>query len=476
MTVRFPAKFRDVDAGSIFMSNEAGDFFFTNEQFLDAYAAGTTTEADDQFLQNQGFQSQSSNDLYFYSYLSRLVKRQTYRTELSYIILVPTLRCDLSCSYCQVSRVAENAIGFDWSEETTEHVINFLDGLETKSIKIEFQGGEPTIRMDLLSRISSFCRQKFDEAQFVVCTNLQRLDEEVLTYYDNEDVTISTSLDGDINTHTKNRTVDHEITDRFFANLDFVLKRFGPNKVSALPTIELSEDFDPTALYEAYASYGFKSIYFRPVNYQGFARKKHSDSIDNFALWRKVYFNFLDLLISEAADNPNPIDEYYFTLCLKRFFQAGHDSHVDLRNPNPFGRDYLLVDYDGQIYPTDEARMLARVGQVDLSMGKIGSNFDTEKLNQLNYLNMNNIHEECIHCAYQYACGTDLVDDLSRYGRVDIPKVDTWFCRKQLAIFDRIAGDLASDNRNVLSVYERWMGLPDQTLSEGIIRYDPTNH
>lgn len=40
--------------------------------------------------------------------------------KMNYLILVPTLRCNLACGYCQVSRAPENARGFDWSVETME--------------------------------------------------------------------------------------------------------------------------------------------------------------------------------------------------------------------------------------------------------------------------------------------------------------------------------------------------------------------
>src|SRR3546814_10355610 len=46
---------------------------------------------------------------------------------LDYLILVPTLRCNLSCSYCQVSRVNADRSGFDWrSEEHTSELQSLM--------------------------------------------------------------------------------------------------------------------------------------------------------------------------------------------------------------------------------------------------------------------------------------------------------------------------------------------------------------
>ena len=119
---------------------------------------------------------------------------------------------------------------------------------------------------------------------------------------------------------------------------------------------------------------------------------------------------------------------------------SGHESHVNIRNPNLLGTNYCLIDFDGTIYPTDESRMLARIGLVDLSIGHVKDGIDKNTVGELNTSSMNNFDPDCIHCAYQPFCGTDVVDDISRYGRIDLPKSETWFCKRQMAIFDKIVG------------------------------------
>ena len=474
--ITFPWKFRPLSNGTVFVANEAGDFFFTDEEFLENFVLGKLTIPEKQFLSEQGFTAPAETDLAFQSYLSRLSNRQTNRNEISYVILVPTLRCDLSCSYCQVSRVSEKAKGFDWDEETILSVIRFLSELSTSSIKIEFQGGEPTLRMDILTRISDFCDEQFKDVEIVVCTNLETLGADHHKFFDRPNVQISTSLDGNPAVHAENRTKDKSLTNKFFNNLKTLTLRHGPSKISALPTIDLSGDYDLHQLYDAYEKRGFKSIYFRPINYQGFARKVHASSADNYQIWKDKYFEFIEILIEKSTEHEIAIDEYHFTLCLKRFFQAGHDSHVDLRNPNPLAKDYVVVDFDGKLYPTDEARMLTRIGQIDLSIGSLSKGIDKEKIADLNQFGMNNVDEECIHCPYQYACGTDLVDDLSRYGRIDTPKAETWFCKRQLATFDKIARDVDENQGAALQAYEKWLELPPHTLQGGIARNDPADH
>ena len=97
------------------------------------------------------------------------------------------------------------ASGFDWDEKTTRAIEEMLDGLATNAIKIEFQGGEPTLRLDLVKRIIDRC-DRFAERSFVICTNLSEVGPELLDLLERADVSVSTSLDGSSLVHSVQRT------------------------------------------------------------------------------------------------------------------------------------------------------------------------------------------------------------------------------------------------------------------------------
>lgn len=160
------------------------------------------------------------------------------------------------------------------------------------------------------------------------------------------------------------------------------------------------------------------------------------------------------------ATAPSHLEEYYFVHCLRRVLRPGQDNHVDVRNPNLLGKDYLVIDYDGAFYPTDEARMVTRVGQIDLSMGSVFRGIDQDKLAALNTTTANNFHEDCLHCAYQPFCGVDLIDDLSRYGRIDLPKAETSFCQRHMFIFRKIFDLLYSRDPDVHKSLALWLDVP----------------
>jgi organic radical activating enzyme len=260
--------------GACFFADDAGGYFVADESFLDRYTLGALTDGDRTFLVRGGHAFEDAGDLSHTAFAWRWTARQSVQARLSYVILVPTLRCNLACTYCQVSRAAEHARGFDWSEDTLGEVLCFLGNLDTDEIKIEFQGGEPLLRIDLLSRVRQFCRDSFAKPQFVVCTNLQRLGQEESTFLDAEDTFISTPLDGRLADHDRHRNKDPALAATFFDNLSKIIERVGAAHVSALPTIDIDDPPDFDALIATYELFGLSSIYLRPVNYQGFARRR----------------------------------------------------------------------------------------------------------------------------------------------------------------------------------------------------------
>lgn len=454
-------------AGHLFVS-AAGRFFRAPVAFGDRNVNGLADKSDYAFLCDAGCAAERAGDLFDLSHQYEIAQRRSVPSTLDYLILVPTLRCNLACSYCQVSRAGIASRTHDWSDDTLAQVLRLLATLDAnRPLKIEFQGGEPTLRPDLLLAVIAAC-ERFTDRTFVICTNLSRLDAATLALFDRPDVFISTSLDGAAVTHAHNRTGAAGETDAFFANLACVLDRYGPGKVSALPTI------DPTApppideLIDAFAERGLTAIFLRPINYQGFARKRHPQARQQGEQWRAYYECFLTALIARNwVDRSRVLEETYFSLCLRRVLQPGHDRHVDLRNPNPLGRDYIVVDHDGQVYPTDEARMLSRAGVIDLAIGDIATGWDTDARATLDAHSTNLGDPACDRCAYQPFCGRDVIDDLARYGRIDLPRHETAFCQRHQHIFDLVFRLIYSDDPAVQYSLARWLRLPGDAATLG---------
>lgn len=456
----WPLQFREQAENTFLFTDDTGSFFRSDKGFLERYVFDEFSEHDLGFLQENGHSYALSADISYQSFATRWIERLNSSKTLSYIILVPTLRCNLNCDYCQVSRVAENAKGFDWDKTRLSEAISMLDQLTTDEVKIEFQGGEPLLRIDLLEAIRTFCRHRFLRTEFVVCTNLQSVSQEAWEFLDAVDTHVSTSFDGTMELHKLHRTKSNDLHTQFRTNLSRALAIRGASHVSALPTIDPLKPPNPREVIEQFVELGLNSIFLRRVNYQGFARKNFNFD-QSLYKWTAYYRLFVENIIEYNRYSEDIVEEYYMSHLLRRIFQGGHDGHVDIRNPNWLAADYLVIDFDGKLYPTDEARMISRLGQLDLSIGSAVEGIDREKVDTLN-LNASNFDDpDCMHCAYRPFCGLDLIDDLSRYGRVDVPRNVTDHCQNHMALFDFAFELIYSDDPNVHRSLGHWLNIPN---------------
>ena len=112
-------------------------------------------------------------------------------------IFVVTLRCEHSCPYCQVSRQSTDRKLFDMSEEAAQQALMIALSTPSPKIKIEFQGGEPLLNVDLIEKIvisakAEASKQK-KEVQFVIATNLALLTDSILAFCKAHQIQLSTS-------------------------------------------------------------------------------------------------------------------------------------------------------------------------------------------------------------------------------------------------------------------------------------------
>ena len=450
-----PFRFREL-AGNLLITNEAGEYGAFEPGALDRLFSDNLTEEERTKLLDLSILIDPAAEWRLAS-LMRRVRHNTKKSEarLSYLIIVPTLRCDLSCSYCQVSRAPLDAPGFDWTEEQLIQFARFLDNVEGDRLKLEFQGGEPTLRPDLLRRIIDLCEARFSETQFVICTNLTRLTPEIEEIIARDDVIVSTSIDGPLTVMTSNRTGADDVSRAVLNHFHHIVRTYGSDKVSALPTITDAIIDDPKALIDCYVECGLHSIFLRPVNYQGFARKRYADLSREIDRWSAFYRQALSYIAE--LNKSGYFEEFYLALLVRSIFAGLPHGYVDFRSPARFGFGYCVIDFDGRIYPTDEARMLSRIGQIDLAIGDLQTGIDPAKLEELNLHAIHQVNQDCQHCVYMPYCGIDVVDDISRYGRIDVPKHETWFCNRQTMLFDLIFEKVIARDRPWIDMFSKWV-------------------
>ncbi|GAA6147747.1 His-Xaa-Ser system radical SAM maturase HxsB [Pseudooceanicola nitratireducens] len=392
------------------------------------------------------------------------IRSQTASSPANYFILVPTLRCNIACKYCQVSRVAETARGFDWDVKVQAQALDFICATDAYEITVEFQGGEPLLRLDVLRAVTEGLGARGKKAKIVVCTNLQKVHAEAWEFLKESEALISTSFDGTWADHDLYRTQGAENLAEFRGNLTKAMEVLGPDRVSLTTTFNPHTAPAPHEVFGDMRELGVRMMFIRPVNYLGFARKSFRETRDDTP-WDDYYLTFLNALIDHNRGQEMALSEYYFTYVLRRILDPRRGEHVDLRNPAPLGRDYFVIGERGDVFPSDEARMLYRTGQIDLRIGHVATGLDHQKIAQLNEHADNRSDPECAKCVYQAVCGRDLVDDISRYGTIDLPRHRTRHCQRHMSIFDFILKKLATASATDLSTMAAMAGLSSLDVS-----------
>ena len=97
-------------------------------------------------------------------------------------ILVPTLRCNLKCIYCHAKSVSPDKKGHDMTIETAKKTVDFIFQTTSSVITIEYQGGEPTLNMEIVKYIREYAEEinkiHKKEIRFVIVTNFTTLTPE----------------------------------------------------------------------------------------------------------------------------------------------------------------------------------------------------------------------------------------------------------------------------------------------------------
>jgi len=371
----------------------------------------------------------------------RATKRETVLSGPALHIIVPTLRCTHSCRYCQVSRALESD-GFSMSLEDLDLACDAIFFSPSPTLTVEFQGGEPLLRFDLvrhaIERIAERNKTEQRSLRFIIASTLHDLDAEMCAFLRTHGVFLSTSIDGPEALHNRNRPLPtRDSYARTVAGIALARDRIGIDVVSALMTTTRDSLEYPEEIVDTYVALGLSEVFIRPLSHYGFARRNgqviaySSSEFQAFyarAFERVLYWNRRGVPIREAGA----------AIALNKILSPFDAGYVDLQNPTGSGLAVLLYNYDGFVYPGDEARMLAASGDPSLRLGRIGEPLTkllgSEVQRQLIAASINN--PSCSDCAYNTYCGPDPVGAYNRWGVSSVPAHVTDHCQHYMALFD----------------------------------------
>ena len=395
-----------------------------------------------------------------------------YRTKKSFLdhftalhIFVISLRCEHTCHYCQVSRVSEDKSAFDMSRSHIDKGIALMMQSPNPHVTMEFQGGEALLAFDNIKYAVVRAKEeaiRFDkEITFVICTNLAPVTLEMLMFCKEHEILISTSLDGPEFIHNKNRhkkgNDSYQLARR---GIDLTREILGEDGVSALLTTSaLSLDY-PHEIVDEYYNLNFGSIFLRPISPFGFATKNAKKNKYNTDRFLEFYKKGLDRIIEYNLEGRS-FREDYATILLKKILTPFPVGYVDLQSPAGMINNVIVFNYDGRIYASDEARMLAEMKDFTFQLGDLDSSsyndiFYSDKAVAITEAGINESLPGCSDCAFQNYCGADPVLCHSTQGDVYGHRPTNVFCQKNMAIIKHLFELMDSDPR-ILKIFNNWV-------------------
>jgi MoaA/NifB/PqqE/SkfB family radical SAM enzyme len=180
---------------------------------------------------------------------------------------------------------------------------------------------------------------------------------------------------------------------------------------SALVTITSHGIDKIDQIVDAYIQNGFTSLFLRPLNPYGYAYGNPAFSYTADAFFDS-YKCALEYIINKAKDGV-AIREEFFSILLRKVLTPFNDGFVDLQNPSAIGSMCMIVDQHGDIYPSDEARMIAAMSDDRWKVGSIRDNDCGIKMRDARKdilrTGILELWPECTFCVYNAYCSADPV-------------------------------------------------------------------
>jgi His-Xaa-Ser system radical SAM maturase HxsB len=379
-------------------------------------------------------------------------------------IFVVTLRCEHSCPYWQVSRRSVDRDRFDMSEETAMRALRIALSAPAPVIKIEFQGGEPLLNFPLIRKIVETAHRDAPAAktlQFVIASNLALLTDEVLDFCRSNSILISTSLDGPVDLHNRNRPRpggnSHQLTVQGIRRAQGAL---GRDRVGALMTTTEASLERVEEIIDEYLRLDLDGIFLRPLSPYGFAVKTKQFHKYGGEEWLKFYGRGLRYIL-EVNKSGRHFPEFYASLLLKRLLTDVPIGYVDLRSPAGIGLGALVYNYDGKVFASDEGRMLAEMGDRTFELGDVSKDdyaslILSDKLIGLIGGSLAQCSPECASCALEPHCGSDPVYHHATQGNPVGIKPLSEFCARQKAVLGLLI-ELLHDSPDDAAILRGWV-------------------
>ncbi len=464
-------RFKHLPSGKVALTNEIGEFELLAPEDFDALLEGRVRDELKPALADKGILREGAD---WNAIAGRLARKKAFLSNGPHLhAVVTTLRCNQSCSYCHASRTDMDRVDTDMSVEVAKKVVDFAMQSPSAYINFEFQGGEPTIRFDILQFVVQYAREKnrYEKKtlDFSLVTNMTYMDEDKAEWLIQNDVLVCTSLDGPKDVHDANRgwakgsgAYDTVLKWMGWFNARYIELGRDPDlwHVDALMTTTRRSLDRYKEIIDLYVSLGIRNIHLRPLNPFGFANKTWNAigySMDEFM---DFYVKALDYILELNASGTQ-IMEGRAAVFLSKMLTPDSPLYVDIRSPIGSGTGQLAYSYDGRIYPSDEGRMVAAQGDEFFHIGDVDMPFSEvvqhPTVKAIAVASIVDSLPGCSTCFNAPWCGVRPLHNYMQAGDLFGQRPNTPKCKQHMDISTLLLDKLAQDeDGSIERIFRRW--------------------
>jgi His-Xaa-Ser system radical SAM maturase HxsB len=464
-----PIRFERASDGSIIVTSLAGEWALLSADQFDSLIEN---RVNDPSLRRELIQKQilTSGNPKFDRQLLATKLAYRYRglpTMCGLHIFVVTLRCEHSCHYCQVSRRSSSKIEFDMPLDVADKAIDRVFESTSQNVKIEFQGGEPLLNLPLIEYVVTTASERAKrlnrQIDFVIASNLALLDDAAIDLARTYGIAFSTSIDGPPAIHNKARPrPGNDSFERAARGIQRIQSELGKDRVSAIMTTSINNFMSAREVIDTYCDLGLREVFLRQMSPFGFAARRRQFQKTRGKGWIDFYVDGLEYVI-EINRRGIEMAELTAAAYLRKMLRNDIGGYVDLMSPTGAGLATLVYNYDGNVYMSDEGRMLKEMGDTTFCLGDVRENSFDQLLSKQQCIDsvadsFSWSATSCSTCALEPFCGSDPVYHQATQGSFAGYKPISDFCLRTKSIVPELMRLYKQDEFTQL-LFEKWADL-----------------
>ena len=367
-------------------------------------------------------------------------------------IVVTTRRCNLACRYCHASAQPVDSSCQDLEGPVADQIVDYIFQSPVPSVAIEFQGGESLLNLEAVRHTVVAARKKAAETgkkvRFSLVTNLTLLTDDILSYLKENEIGISTSLDGPQAIHDQNRPFCSGCGSyQEVMNGVRLVRERGCHTgfLTVLPPDSLPHYRE---IVDHHLALGIDILCLNPA--QALGRGKDGGHVSDADEYLRYYRQILDYTF-ELLDKGVVVADRFFLLALQKITDCSDVGFVDFRNPCGAVYSQLAYDVNGDIYPCDEARSFPEFCLGNVATDSYRQIIHRKKGKEIVRASIPS-HPLCRECAYETFCGLcPIMSYAEGKGLVPTPPED-FRCRLTIFLFDYVFEKMAQNPEQLSSM------------------------